>query len=123
VASGLSTTLPFTWNASAFEYGRYNTSAYVVEQGDAPKSSGHLLAQTSLVVTIPGDVNGDYKVDLSDLVSLAMAYGTNSTNAQTIGIGSATHLWNPNADINGDGVVGLSDLVTLATHYGKSVTP
>jgi endoglucanase len=60
-------------------------------------------------VTIPGDINGDFKVDLKDLVILANAYGS------TPGAPN----WNPNADINGNGQVGLSDLVILAQHYGQ----
>jgi hypothetical protein len=58
---------------------------------------------------IPGDINGDFKVDLSDLVILAQAYGSKPGDSN----------WNPNADIDGNGVVGLSDLVILAQNYGR----
>jgi len=50
------------------------------------------------------------KVDLSDLVALAKAYGSKPGDAN----------WNSNADINNAGVVNLADLVTLAQHYGQS---
>jgi hypothetical protein len=60
-------------------------------------------------VTIAGDVNVDGKVDLADLVLLAVAYGSKPGDPK----------WNPKADINGDGIVGLSDLVFLAKNYGK----
>jgi hypothetical protein len=60
-------------------------------------------------VTIPGDLNGDYKVSLQDLAILALAYGSKPVDSK----------WNPNADIDGNGVVGLSDLVILALHYGQ----
>jgi hypothetical protein len=63
---------------------------------------------------IPGDVNHDEKVSLTDLVLLANAYGT--TPSDTVGTGH--HQWNPNADFNGDGKVGLDDLVILAKYYG-----
>lgn len=56
-----------------------------------------------------GDINGDGKVDLSDLVLLANAYGSHPDSVR----------WNPNADINGNNVVDLADLVLLATHYGQ----
>jgi len=59
--------------------------------------------------TIPGDLNGDGKVSLQDLVILALAYGSKPDSAN----------WNPKADIDGNGVVGLSDLVILAQHYGE----
>jgi hypothetical protein len=60
-------------------------------------------------VTIPGDIDGDFKVKLVDLVILALAYGSRPGEPK----------WNPNADIDGDNVVGLSDLVILALHYGQ----
>jgi PKD repeat protein len=59
-------------------------------------------------VTVPGDVNGDGKVNLADLVLLAKAYGSTPGSPN----------WNPNADFNNDGSVGLDDLVILAKYYG-----
>jgi len=56
-----------------------------------------------------GDINGDGKVDLTDLVLLANAYGSRPGDAK----------WNANADIDGNGIVGLSDLVIMALHYGQ----
>jgi len=61
------------------------------------------------VVSIPGDLNGDIKVGLPDLVILAQAYGTTPNSPK----------WNPNADIDGNGAVGLSDLVIMAEHSLK----
>ena len=58
---------------------------------------------------LPGDINGDGKVSLQDLVLLANAYGSKPGDPN----------WNPNADLNGDGVVNLADLVILALHYGQ----
>jgi hypothetical protein len=63
-----------------------------------------------VTVTIPGDINGDFQVRLSDLVLLANAYGSTPQMPSK---------WNPNADINGDGKVSLSDLVLMANHYGQ----
>ena len=63
----------------------------------------------ALRVTIPGDLNGDGRVSLLDLVILAQAYGSKPGDPK----------WNPNADIYGNGIVGLNDLVVLAQHYGQ----
>jgi hypothetical protein len=52
--------------------------------------------------------NGDFKVQLSDLVLLARSYGSR--------LGASN--WNPNMDLDGNGIVGLSDLIILAQHYG-----
>lgn len=64
---------------------------------------------TVKVSSLVGDVDCDGKVDLGDLVALALAYGSTPTKSN----------WNPNADMDGDGLVGLADLVTLAMHYGE----
>jgi hypothetical protein len=64
---------------------------------------------TVVVGSIPGDLNGDGKVSLTDLVILALAYGSRSGDAK----------WNQIADIDGNGVVGLTDLVIVALHYGQ----
>ena len=57
-------------------------------------------------VVIPGDLDGDSDVDLSDLAQLLAHYGT---------IGDATY-WM--GDIDGDGDVDLSDLAALLANYG-----
>jgi hypothetical protein len=59
-------------------------------------------------ISIPGDINGDGKVNLQDLVLLADSYGSRPGDAK----------WNRNADLNGDGVVDLADLAILAKYYG-----
>jgi hypothetical protein len=58
--------------------------------------------------TIPGDVNGDGKVDVFDLYALGKAY--NSTD----GGGN----WNPNADLNHDQIIDAEDLSILNDNYG-----
>ena len=55
---------------------------------------------------IPGDANGDGKVDFSDLLILAQHYG--DTNAILA-----------DGDFNGDGTVNFADLLILAQNYGR----
>jgi len=76
--------------------------------GDTPYIiNGSIIDRYPLMKAIPytsdpyavlGDINGDGKVGLDDLVILADAHGT-SSNRLIIGI----HEWNPNADLNHDG--------------------
>jgi hypothetical protein len=94
-------TLSLNYNTASLEIGRYSTSV----------SGGNQSAEASVTLTIPGDVNGDFKVDLSDITLLAKAYNSSPGIAR----------WNLNADINGDGTVGLSDLVIMARHYNQSI--
>lgn len=109
LASQTSTELKFTWNTTDVPKGNYtisvNTSVLL--------SSTYLSRMTYtggwIVITIPGDIDGDFAVKLADLVLLAKAYGSKPGDSN----------WNPNADIDGNFVVGLSDLVKLAIHYGQ----
>jgi hypothetical protein len=64
---------------------------------------------TQIQVTTAGDINGDGKVNLADLVLLALAYGSKPGDPR----------WNPNSDVNSDGAVSLADLVLLAVNYSK----
>jgi hypothetical protein len=101
--------LTFAWNTTGLAYGNYTVSAYAQPVANQTDVSGNNFTLGTLKVTIPGDLNGDFKVSLSDLVLLANAYGSKIGDTR----------WNPNADINGDGRVSLSDLVILAKHYGQ----
>ena len=109
LTSGAEETFAFAWNTTDLVYGNYSISAYVsLVPGETNTANSNFTACV-VKVTIPGDVNGDFKVGLDDLTLLANAYGSKLGDAK----------WNPNADVDGNGVVGLTDLVLLATHYGQ----
>ena len=55
---------------------------------------------------LPGDLNNDNTVNVTDLSILLSNYGTA----------------NPTADINSDGTVNILDLSALLSHYGQSVS-
>lgn len=70
--------------------------------------------QTQFSVTVdvlcnlPGDLNGDHQIDLSDLAALLAHFGASS--GATLADG----------DIDADGDVDLSDLAVLLAHFGAS---
>lgn len=101
--------IAFLWNTTDWSYGNYTLSANASQVQGETDISDNTLLQGSAFVTIPGDVNGDFKVNLQDLVTLANAYSSHPGDTK----------WNPNADINSNGVVDLTDLVLLALHYGQ----
>jgi hypothetical protein len=113
-----STTITFAWNTSAFTKGPYNVSAYAQPVPNELNITDNTYVDGFIIVTFPGDISGNYWVQLADLVLLANAYGTTPASG---GTPPALHAWNPNADINNNGVVDLSDLVILATHYGQKM--
>jgi general secretion pathway protein D len=105
---GTSGTVALWWNTTTLGYGTYTMQVFIPPLPFQIDTSNNNFTTTA-VVTIPGDLNGDFKVSLADLVILAQAYGSRPSNLN----------WNANADIDGNGVVGLTDLVNLATHYGE----
>ncbi len=58
---------------------------------------------------IPGDVDGDGNIDVSDLSTLNEAYGSESSNPN----------WNLECDFNRDSKVDASDLFDLGKNYGR----
>jgi hypothetical protein len=102
-------TLLCAWNTAGLAYGNYAISAYAQPVTGQTDTSGNTFNLGTVKVTIPGDINGDFKVGLPDLVLLAQAYGSNPGRTN----------WNSNADLDGNSIAGLSDLVILAQHYGQ----
>ncbi len=74
------------------------------------QSSGSSSALFTAYAKVPGDVNGDFNVDITDAALLAQAYGTKPGDA----------LWNPAADFNNNGVIDIGDAAILAMYYGTS---
>jgi hypothetical protein len=105
LASKASAIITFTWNTTSYAKGNYTMSVVA----DVAPNETYTLIEGWVTVTIPGDIEGNFKVQLADLVSLAQAYGSQPGDPN----------WNANTDIDGNNIVGLSDLVTLANHYGQ----
>jgi parallel beta-helix repeat protein len=101
--------LTFAWNTAGLAYGNYTVRTYAQRVANQTDVSGNDFTLGTVKVTVPGDIDGNFKVQLADLVILAKAYSAKPGNPN----------WNPNADIDGNGAVGLSDLVALAQHYGQ----
>jgi|SRR5271157_2881686 len=103
------TTLTFTWNTSGLTYGNYVLRAYAWPVPNETNTANNNYTGAAVTVTIPGDLNGDFTVNSTDLTILTSRYGSKPGDFN----------WNSNADIDGNGVVGLSDLVILAQHFGQ----
>jgi parallel beta-helix repeat protein len=106
------TTLTFAWNTPSIT-GNYALSAYAWPVSGETYTADNNVTGGAVPVTIPGDLNGDFRVNLQDLIILALAYGTKPGDQK----------WNPNADITGDNNVGPADLAILVNHYGQPRPP
>jgi hypothetical protein len=100
-----------TWNTSTVSYGNYTIAAVVQIVMNETLTTNNQLRVGPVMVTIIGDVNGDFIVQIVDLVLLARAYGSKEDNIR----------WNPNADLNGSGVIDIADVAISASHFGSDV--
>jgi hypothetical protein len=66
----------------------------------------------NITVRLKGDVNGDGKIDMKDIVLVARALGSAPTSPN----------WNPAADVNCDGVVNMKDLAIVVRFFGSRTT-
>jgi PKD repeat protein len=101
LSSRNSRTITFIWNTTGFAKGNYTIRAYAWPVLGETDKADNTLADGWVIVTIPGDVNGNHLADISDLV----------ITVGTIPSAPGWPNWNPNVDINGDGVCDISDLV------------
>ena len=109
LSSGASTTLTFIWHTSGFAYGNYTIWAYAEPIPGETDLDDNTLTDGIVTVTIPGDVDADFDVDLYDAVKLLVRYGAKKGN----------QAYDPNCDIDGDGDIDLYDAVILCNHYGQ----
>lgn len=101
-----STTLYFAWNTSNLPRGNYTIVA-VAEPVPNETDKIDNTQQSSITVTIPGDVNGDGTVNILDAIAVSNAFLATPSSSN----------WNPNADINGDGVVNILDAIILSNNF------
>jgi cell wall-associated NlpC family hydrolase len=102
-------TLTFAWNTTGIEYGNYTISAHSWPVLNETYTSDNIFVAGNIVVTIPGDVNGNFVVDIYDAILLSGHYNQTPINP----------LWNANIDINGDNIVDIFDAIILANHYNQ----
>lgn len=67
----------------------------------------------------PGDVNNDGIVDMSDVVTVALAFGSMAEDDPNTPW-DETRKWKPVADLNQDGVINIIDLVIVGVNFGKT---
>jgi len=113
LTSGNSTTITFTWNTTGFAYGNYTISAVTdIVPGETFTADNNYFDDIVLV-TIPGNMDGDGDVDSYDFYLFSGKYGSS--------IGDPTYI--PEADIDGDGDVDSMDFYIFSGKYGQSIPP
>jgi hypothetical protein len=106
--SGGSGTLTFTWDTSTLNLGNYTLTASIpplpFDTHTADKN-----VSISVAISIPGDVLGEGKVDMGDVVAILRAFGS------SIGMPN----YNPNCDLEDIGRIDMGDVVIALRDFGQ----
>lgn len=118
LTSGNFTTITFTWNTTDFAKGNYTVWAYAWHVTGEAYTSDNILADGWVFVTIPGDANGDKKVNMLDCILVANHFNHADGDGHTPG----SKVWFDcmNCDINSDLKVNVLDCIILSNNFGKT---
>jgi hypothetical protein len=103
-------TMYFNWNTTGFALGNYTISAYAWHVPGETSLLDNNFTGGMIMVTIPGDINGDRRVNVLDAILIANSFNSKPGDAN----------WNPNADVNCDDRVNILDCIVLAGHFNQS---
>jgi hypothetical protein len=110
LASAEKTELLFNSSTVSMTKGQYYVNATARPVSGETDTSDNSLVVGWVIITIPGDVNGDGRVDIYDAIILAGAFNSSPGKSN----------WNPNADINDDNVVDIYDAIIMGGNFGKA---
>jgi hypothetical protein len=97
-------------NATAYDTTTVNLVSTILLDTSQPHNYiAHTHLGATVITTIVGDVNGDFKVTILDVVGITGIYGSKQGEPG----------FNPNADLNGDGKITILDVVTCTGRYGQ----
>ncbi len=102
-----STNATFSWDTQALALGSYELSAQISPVPGETSLSDNSFNDGTFTVRFNGDLNGDCKVDIVDIASVALAFDSTPNSSR----------WNSNADIDNDGVVTIIDVATAALNF------
>ena len=105
--NGTSNIITFTWDTTGIPYGIYTLKANATLVPGETDIGGSILSEGTVKVTIPGDVNGDFFVNIKDLTPIQQYWMQYAPPAPA------------NADVNGDGIINMKDCTQVALHWLK----
>ena len=103
----------YEWNTTGFSASNtpYVISAEAEILPYETNTTNNVFVGNQVKLKLVGDVNGDGKVNIDDMIAWDAAYGTKAGDLN----------WNPQADINGDGVVDNLDGYLILQNYRTSL--
>lgn len=112
LAPGDMTTLTFNWDTTGAVFGNYTVTGVVETVSGETETADNRLNGVYIFATLPGDINGDKKVDILDAIKLANAFNSKPGDPN----------WNPNSDINCDNKVNILDAIVLGNYFNQKWT-
>jgi parallel beta-helix repeat protein len=103
-------TLLFSWNTTNVPCGNYTIQAETVLSPGETNLANNVLVDGTLRINLMGDVNGEGKVDMNNIMTILNAFGSYPGHPR----------WNPACDLNQDGRIDLADIVTALMNFGKT---
>lgn len=108
VSNGSSITLSFSWNTTGVSLGNYTIAATVDQlPGETDTTDNSLSTQAQ--VSIPGDINGDGRVDMKDVSKLAQAFVVSTTSPK----------WESNGDLDENKIIDMKDISSVSKHFSE----
>lgn len=111
LSSGNDISLNFAWNTTSFDRGNYTVWAYASSVQNETDTTNNVNTNGLVLVTIPGDVNGDFEVTILDVTKICGIYASKQGQDQFI----------PECDIDNDGAITILDVVIACSHYAEKV--
>lgn len=107
LAAGQSKEINLTININDLPKGKYDIIAKVPSTNETDPTDNQILIG-QIIVSFPGDVDGDLDVDIYDITAITAIYGSKKGEKN----------YNPNCDIDNNGKINIYDVVAACTNYG-----
>jgi len=108
-SSGNSANVNFTWNTTDLAYGNYTVSAYAWPVPNETNTANNNCTGGNVVVTIPGDIDGNGVVNMADVISILRAFGST--------LGQSRYV--PNCDIDNNGRIDMGGVMIALYNFGQ----
>jgi parallel beta-helix repeat protein len=99
----------FPWSTSGLPFGNYTLSAYTEAVPGETNSTDNSWFGGWVIVTIQGDVDGNFRVDMGDVVSILKAFGSTYGRPN----------YNPNCDFDSNLRIDMTDVITALRVFGQ----
>jgi hypothetical protein len=116
LTNGTATTITFNWNTTNVPKGNYRIAAVVIPILGETDTSDNTFADGIVRIGVKGDLNGDNKCNLLDLVLEARKFGAQKGDPHS----PPAPKYDSNYDFNDDNKINLLDLVKVARYFGTT---